>query len=1338
MKRDYISIHNHTEFSNIKVIDSINRAPELIDYAWELNLGGLAITEHDCLSGVIKLIEAYRKKLDKEWEAAYPDKENVHDYEQMSKDLDFKVIIGNEIYLSEEGLCEGGYGHFWHLILLAKDEEGWKQLKQLSSAAWKRAWFRGILRTPTYPSDLFKFVKGGHLICSTACLGSYPAWCWKQIKMCRKGDWFLYYPEGGESEEYYLEKLDNHLAAMEELFGVGNFFIELQPNELGSEQNEYNEFMINRYKGQYPFVFSTDSHYMKEDLRQIHTDFLASKSSEDREITSFYKYAYMMSQEEVHSRMIDYMTEEFFEDMVKNTKYIGEQCHYYPLEQPKVIAKVEYEHYDEYESDLEVFNDVTADEYPYFYEYLHTDNRADHYFMELIAHGFINKYQESWDTEVYYKRLEEELWTIREVGNGINQSMSDYFTCMSKMVNLMWEAGSLVGPSRGSAGALLINYLLDITQIDPIFLDLPYVWRFMHPSRPDYPDIDVDSESDKRQAVFNKIRDYFRSIGGDVINVCTFGTEGTKSALKTAARGLNINLDEVAYVSSMVPNERGFDWSLHDCYYGNGDDRMPISAFKKEMDANPQWWKLAQSIEGLVTRLGVHASGVVCVNGDFIEHGSYMKTNSEQLVTAFDLHDQEKCALIKYDMLTVSALDRIHQCMNYMLETGDMEWKGSLKETYDYYINPNKLDYETPEMWDMAAQGKIRALFQFDTIVGGQSIKYIEPKNLQQLAIANSIMRLMAPEGEDQPIDIYVKYKRVPQLWYNDMKNAGLNDDEIKVLEKYLKVKNGVADSQEVVMQLSMDPQISGFSMKDANRLRKIIAKKNFKDIESMHEFYLESGAKLGTSKAMLNYVWDKQFKLSFGYSFSTIHTTGYSVIAVQEMNLAYHYPSIYWNCACLSVDSSAISAQDFYNLIDDGVIEVDEDEKKKVASKMDYSKIAAALSDFRNSTSILLPDVNKSRLSFTPDAEDNTILYGLKGITKVTDPAIEEIMMNRPFASLNDFLDRTTKKTVSSDKVLNLIKAGAFNEIEGKSTREVLTKYIDMTSDKKNRLTLQNANALIDRNLFPNELYKECEVYKLTKELRKHRTADKLWYRVDFSFPGEKEDIWREVFKASNPKIEYVDDAPVINSDAWDNYYDRNMDKLRVYIKNNSAELLEKLNNSLFQERWDKYCQGDELDWQLESLNFFFDGHPLSIAARELGIELTPLKYLEEDAQDGFFVIKGKEIPKMRLYSIAGTVIDSNTTKSTVTVQTPDGVITLKIFKSLYSIFDKVVYSADGMEIVQDSFFAKGTNLLITGIKRGSTFVPKVYKSTGRKAILKINLTEDRHFKSFEEKMEA
>jgi DNA polymerase-3 subunit alpha len=170
--RNYLGIHNHTEFSNIKVIDSINRADRMIDYAWDLNMSGLVFTDHDCVSGALKFLKAYKKKLEKEWTKVNPDKE-LPTYEQMSQDLDFKVILGNEIYLSEEGLTEANMNgvdpcHFWHYILIAKDEIGFKQIKQLSSAAWRRAWFRNMLRTPTYPSDLFKFIEGGHVVASTA------------------------------------------------------------------------------------------------------------------------------------------------------------------------------------------------------------------------------------------------------------------------------------------------------------------------------------------------------------------------------------------------------------------------------------------------------------------------------------------------------------------------------------------------------------------------------------------------------------------------------------------------------------------------------------------------------------------------------------------------------------------------------------------------------------------------------------------------------------------------------------------------------------------------------------------------------------------------------------------------------------------------------------------------------------------------------------------------------------------------------------------------------------------------------------------------------------------
>lgn len=481
----YVSLHNHTEFSNIKLIDSINRADRLINYAYELGLGGLALTEHDCISGSLKALKSYRKKLECEWKKVHPEEENFPAYEEMSAELNFKLILGNEIYLSEEGLNEqmmnelgSGNYHFWHLILLAKDVEGWRQIRQLSSAAWRRAWFRAILRTPTYPSDLFKYVEGGHIVCSTACLGGYPAWCWKMWKNSITE----------EDKAFYIGKLDNHLAGMKQLFGEGNFFIELQPNEKGSEQNEYNAFMINHYWSYYPFIFTTDSHYLKADEREIHKAFLNSKSSKDREVDDFYKYAYMMSQEEVWEHMKDYVSAEQFAAMVENTKKIAAMCKYYELEQPKVIARVDYEHMDEYAEDLEVFADVNEKDYPNFYYYLHTDVEADKYLGRLIAHGYAHKWESDWDEQIYYKRLEEELWIFKTISDNIHCHMSDYFITMSKMVDLMWQAGSLVGPSRGSAGVVLINYLLDITQMNPIKMDLPFVWRFMHPSRPDYPD----------------------------------------------------------------------------------------------------------------------------------------------------------------------------------------------------------------------------------------------------------------------------------------------------------------------------------------------------------------------------------------------------------------------------------------------------------------------------------------------------------------------------------------------------------------------------------------------------------------------------------------------------------------------------------------------------------------------------------------------------------------------------------------------------------------------------------------------------------------------------------
>lgn len=598
-------------------------------------------------------------------------------------------------------------------------------------------------------------------------------------------------------------------------------------------------------------------------------------------------------------------------------------------------------------------------------------------------------------------------------------------------------------------------------------------------------------------------------------------------------------------------------------------------------------------------------------------------------------------------------------------------------------------------------------------------------------------MRLMS-DGE-QPIDIYVKQKMAPQIWYDDMYRYGLTADEIKVLEKYLKEKDGVAESQEVVMQLSMDPQISGFDMGEANKLRKTIAKKVFKDIEKVHELFNTKGRALGTSQNLLDYVWNVQFKMSFGYSFSSIHTTGYSLIAIQEMNLAYHYPIIYWNTACLSVDASAVNAQDFYNLLDDNILDTDDEEGKKIQNKMDYAKIASALDNFKRICHIELPDINNSRLGFTPNKERNSILYGLKGITKVTDPAINEIMMIRPFSSFQDFLDKVTKRVVTKDKIINLIKCGAFDVLEGKSRKEILSDYIWSVCEPKKRLTMQNANMLIDLELLPAELEYYCDVYKLTKELRKHRDSNKIWYCGDrLMIPEDKFDSWRQIIVDSNIEGEdLIIDGElrrVLSSKKWDSFYESKMEKIKTYIKEHHNELLEKLNNTLFNNEFNKYCSGDELQWELDSINFFFNGHPLENIKKEIpdSISIDRIDSIVEDAQDGNFFIKGKIIPKMKLYTIAGTVIDKDTTKSTVTLQCPDGVVTLKLFKSLFAS-----YNREDSETGEISFFEKGIHLLVTGIQRGATFVPKVYKNSGRHSIVRIVLDKNNHFVKFENKKE-
>lgn len=242
-----------------------------------------------------------------------------------------------------------------------------------------------------------------------------------------------------------------------------------------------------------------------------------------------------------------------------------------------------------------------------------------------------------------------------------------------------------------------------------------------------------------------------------------------------------------------------------------------------------------------------------------------MKTNSGVVVTAYNLGDSEYMGGLKYDFLTVQALDKIRTCMNLLLEDGIMEWKGSLKETYNHYLLPAKLDYDNKDMWKKLCDGDIIDVFQYDTQVGSQAIKKIRPQSIVELAVANSVMRLMSSDGGELPLETYVRFKNNINLWYNEMRLHGLNNEEIAILEKYLKPLSGVADSQEAAMLLSMDPNIAGFSVKDANKLRKAIAKKKFDVMEEVRQMFYSNGESRGVRKELLDYVWNVQIMRQAG-----------------------------------------------------------------------------------------------------------------------------------------------------------------------------------------------------------------------------------------------------------------------------------------------------------------------------------------------------------------------------------------------------------------------------------------------------------------------------------------
>lgn len=502
------------------------------------------------------------------------------------------------------------------------------------------------------------------------------------------------------------------------------------------------------------------------------------------------------------------------------------------------------------------------------------------------------------------------------------------------------------------------------------------------------------------------------------------------------------------------------------------------------------------------------------------------------------------------------------------------------------------------------------------------------------------------------------------------------------------------------------------------------------------------------------------------GYGFSLPHCISYSLIALQELNLAYHYPIVYWNCGCLCINAGAaentdevielkdnsnslgniedIEKSDVFNL---GADEEDlnpiidtiedypdeeiispiiqkgkEDKKKKKVRSTDYGKIATALNELLSKgVKIVPPDINRSKFDFKPNAKENEIVYSLKSIDRIGDSLIEEIVKGQPYESINDFVNRIK---VNRTQLINLIKAGVFDNISSIPKRQLLYNYIASITDLKSNLTLSNVPLLLNEGLLTNKnLDKVLEKYLFNKQLRSKQSKEDRSILI-----LENDDIGhiKENYSLDYPDlIQFNGERYYVLEKQWKKIYDREMDELRDFINLNKEDLLKELNNRAIKENLLKYAIGSESEWEMKSISFYYSGHELSNIDRSI-YAISNFADLPESPEVSLFTQwKGQPYPIYKLNTIAGTVIGKNKLRHTVAILTADGVVYVKFYADMFSFFDKQISERNKVtgkrKVMEKGWFTRGNKILVTGIRRGDQFIPKTYRSTPIKQLYLI-----------------
>ncbi|MBN1308840.1 MAG: DNA polymerase III subunit alpha [Chitinispirillaceae bacterium] len=901
MSAPFVSLHNHTEYS---FLDGAIRIRDLVARAVEFDMPALAITDHGGLFGAIEFYKA-------------------------CMDAGIKPVIGFEAYVAPHSRFDRSTSKDErsnnHLILLARDATGWKNLMRLSTIGY----LEGFYYRPRIDIEVLKQYSAGIIATSACVAGAIP-------RALIDGN-----------RERAKQIAQEYLA----IFGGGNFYFELQNHGIDEEIVAFEAMIPLGKELGIPFIVTNDAHYLNHEDASSHEVLLCIQTQTTMSDPKRYRFSsdqvYFKSPQEMAALFPD------LPEALKNTLAIAERCNVAFESKPQLPVPDVPEAYSGPE------------------QYLRT--LASKGLRESVANA-------APDLE---ERLAYELDTICSMG------FAGYFLIVRDFIQAAHRMGVMVG-CRGSAAGSLVAFVIGITNVDPIRFDLIFE-RFLNPDRISMPDADIDfADRDRYKVIDYVIEKYGRKAVCQIIN---FGRMKAKMVVKDVARAMGIPIGEANMLSAMV-----IEKSLAESLASNGE-------LKRAVDGNPQYrtlFKHAMVLEGLARQAGMHAGGVIIAPDEVVNWSPLFKQpGNEIIMTQFDMNYVEKAGLIKMDFLGLRTLTVLQETLRL------------INKYYSTVIDLWKLADGDEKTYRLFGNGETTGVFQFESQGMQDYLRKLKPTCIDDLIAMAALYR----PGPMNNIDSYIRRK------HGREKVAYLHP----MLSEILDVTYGVIIYQEQVMRIAQ--RMGGFTLGQADILRKAMGKKQADVMEEMGKQFVEGAVGQGIDERVANDVFELMAKFA-EYGFNKAHATVYAHVSYQAAYLKAHYPLEYMTATL----TSWIGNQDGFLIM------------KNEAERMGIR--------------ILPPDVNTSDEECSID--EGNIRLGM-GAVKNVGKAAESIIAARAkkgrFTSLFNFAKEVDIRLVNKKCLESLVCAGALDTLHG--TRAQLHAAIDRALDyasgfQKDRLSGQ------------------------------------------------------------------------------------------------------------------------------------------------------------------------------------------------------------------------------------------------------------------------------------------